>query len=259
MKKISLILGVLICLFTLGCSKQSAEKFESLEDAYFNIVEKTEVKPLAFTELKKMLSDYSYEKLVDGNQKIYTFLSENEKLMVREPRDTYKGRITNIEYTKYDELDSLSLSYKLSSGAADNSASYVVLNTSNMDLFKTISIVLNDEQSKMSNYYMDFSEQMLNDRMITITEIKDFMNLDPTLQEDEKFGIYYSFHDTNSDDVLTVYTTSTSETIQHIRYTSNATGIFKSTLFENGSLMFNISNEVETTSVQKEIVELFDR
>lgn len=259
MKKISLILGVLICLFTLGCSKQSAEKFESLEDAYFNIVEKTEVKPLAFTELKKMLSDYSYEKLVDGNQKIYTFLSENEKLMVRESRDTYKGRITNIEYTKYDELDSLSLSYKLSSDAADNSASYVVLNTSNMDLFKTISIVLNDEQSKMSNYYMDFSEQMLNDRMITITEIKDFMNLDPTLQEDEKFGIYYSFHDTNSDDVLTVYTTSTSETIQHISYTSNATGIFKSTLFENGSLMFNISNEVETTSVQKEIVELFDR
>lgn len=259
MKKISLILGVLICLFTLGCSKQSAEKFESLKDAYFNIVEKTEVKPLAFTELKKMLSDYSYEKLVDGNQKIYTFLSENEKLMVREPRDTYKGRITNMEYTKYDELDSLSLSYKLSSDAADNSASYVVLNTSNMDLFKTISIVLNDEQSKMSNYYMDFSEQMLNDRMITITEIKDFMNLDPTLQEDEKFGIYYSFHDTNSDDVLTVYTTSTSETIQHISYTSNATGIFKSTLFENGSLMFNISNEVETTSVQKEIVELFDR
>ena len=259
MKKISLILGVLICLFTLGCSKQSAEKFESLEDAYFNIVEKTEVKPLAFTELKKMLSDYSYEKLVDGNQKIYTFLSENEKLMVREPRDTYKGRITNIEYTKYDELDSLSLSYKLSSDAADNSASYVVLNTSNMDLFKTISIVLNDEQSKMSNYYMDFSEQMLNDRMITITEIKDFMNLDPTLQEDEKFGIYYSFHDTNSDDVLTVYTTSTSETIQRISYTSNATGILKNTLFENGSLMFNISNEVETTSVQKEIVELFDR
>ncbi len=53
MKKISLILGVLICLFTLGCSKQSEEKYESLEEAYFNIVEKTEVKPLAFTELKK--------------------------------------------------------------------------------------------------------------------------------------------------------------------------------------------------------------
>ncbi len=206
-----------------------------------------------------MLSDYSYEKLVDGNQKIYTFLSENEKLMVREPRDTYKGQITNIEYTKYDELDSLSLSYKLSSDAAENSASYVVLNRSNIDLFKTISIVLNDEQSKMSNYYMDFSEQMLKDRLVTITEIKDFMKLEPTLQDNKEFGIYYSFHDTNSDDILTVYTTSTSETIQHISYTSNATGILKNTISENGSLMFNISNEVETTSIQKEIVELFDR
>ncbi len=259
MKKISFFLGILICLFTLGCSKQSTVEFKSLKDAYFDIAQKTEVKPLKFIELTEMLSNYSYEELVDGNQKIYTFLNENEELIVSEPKDNDEGRITDIVYTKHNSLDSLSIACNLSSDGSDTLMSYLILNTFNIDLFKNISATLSDEQSKMFDYYMNISEQMLEDKPMTITEIKDYINLEPTLQESGTDGNYYSFQDTTSGDILGFHATSTSETINQMVYKSNVTGILNNATIVNNSVMFSISTEGDTLSIQKEVMSLFDK
>ena len=259
MKKISFFMGILLCLFPLGCSKQSTVEFESLKDAYFDIAEKTEVKPLKFIELTEMLSNYSHEELVDGNQKIYTFLNENEELIVSEPKDNDEGRITDIVYTKHNSLDSLSIAYNLSSDGTDKLMSYLILNTFNIDLFKNISATLSDEQSKMFDYYMNISEQMLEDKPMTITEIKDYINLEPTLQESDTDGNYYSFQDTASGDILGFHATSTSETINRMVYKSNVTGILNHATIVNNSVMFSLSTEGDALSIQKEVMSLFDK
>lgn len=63
MKKISFFLGIVICLFTFGCSNHSTVEFKSLKDVYFDLAQKTGVKPLKFIELTEMLSNYSYEEV----------------------------------------------------------------------------------------------------------------------------------------------------------------------------------------------------
>ena len=78
-------------------------------------------------------------KLIDSDQKIYTFLNENEELMVSQPKDNDEDRITDIVYTKHNGLDSLSVACHLSSDGADTLRSYLILNTINIDLFNSFS------------------------------------------------------------------------------------------------------------------------
>lgn len=259
MKKISFFLGILVCLFILGCSKQSTAEFKSLKDAYFDIAEKTTVKPLKFKELAEMLSNYSYEELVEGNQKIYTFLNENEELTVSEPADNDEGRITDILYTKQNSLDSLSIACNLSSGGSDTLISYLILNTFNIDLFKNISATLSNEHFKMFDYYMNISEQMLAGKPVTITEIKDYINLEPTLQESGMDGDYYSFQDTTSDDILSFSVNSASQTINQMAYKNNVTGTINNATIINNSVMFSISAQGDVLSIQQEAMSLFDK
>ncbi len=259
MKKISFFLGIFICLVTLGCSKQETVEFQSLEDAYFEIAQKIEVKPLKFIELKEMLSNYSYEELVDGNQKIYTFLNENEELIIAESKDNNESRITDILYIKHHNLDSLSIACNSSSDGLDTLVSSLVLNTFDIDLLKTISSKLNQEPSNLFDDYLNISEQMLGDKPLTITEIKESINLEPTLQESGADEIYYSFQDADSGELLGFYATSTSETINQMVYKSNVTGILHNATIVDNSVMFSLSTEGDTLSIQKEVMSLFDK
>ena len=80
MKKTSFFLGVFICFITLGCSKQGAMDLQSLEDAYFEVAQNTVDEPLSVVELTEMLSNYAPKEMVDGNQKIYTFATDNGRV-----------------------------------------------------------------------------------------------------------------------------------------------------------------------------------
>ena len=113
MKKTSFFLGVFICFITLGCSKQGAMDLQSLEDAYFEVAQNTVDEPLSVVELTEMLSNYAPKEMVDGNQKIYTFATDNEELMVSEPKD--QEGITDILYTKHHDSNSLSVACHISS------------------------------------------------------------------------------------------------------------------------------------------------
>ncbi len=257
MKKISFFLGSFICLMTLGCSKQDTLNFQSLKDAYFDIAQKTEVKPLKVTELIEMLSNYTYEEMVDGNQKIYTFATDNEELMVSEPKD-HKG-IMEILYTMYHNLDSLSIAYNSSSYPSNTSVSSLVLNTVEMDLFKTIASKLSQEPSTLFDDYLNISEQMLENKSLTLTEIQESINIEPNFQERGTDVIYYSFEDTDSGDVLGFYVKSTSETINQLFYKSNVTDMLYHTTMADNTTMFSLSTEKATLATQKEVMSLFNK
>ena len=253
MKKISFFLGSFICLMTLGCSKQETVQIESLKDAYFDIAQKTEVKPLKGTELTEMLSNYDHKEMVDGNQKIYTFTTDNEELMVSEPKD--QEGITDVMYTNSQSSDSLAIAHSLSS----NGPSSLVLNTVDMDKFKTIASKLSEDPSDLFDDYLNLSEKMLGDKPLTLTEIKESINLEPNLQERGTDVTYYSFEDTNSGDVLGFYVTSTFETISQLFYKSNVTGVLYNTTMADIAVMLSLSTEEATLSNQKEVMSLFDK
>ena len=257
MKKTSFFLGVFICFITLGCSKQGAMDLQSLEDAYFEVAQNTVDEPLSVVELTEMLSNYAPKEMVDGNQKIYTFATDNEELMVSEPKD--QEGITDILYTKHHDSNSLSVACHISSNGADTSASSLVLNTVDMDLFKVFAAKLNQEPSNLFDDYLSMSEKMLGDKPVTLTEIQKSINLEPNLQERGTDVKYYSFEDTDLGDVLGFYVTSTSETINQLLYKSNATGVLYNTTMANNAVMFSLSTEEATLSNQKEVMSLFDK
>ena len=253
MKKTSFFLGVFICFITLGCSKQGAMDLQSLEDAYFEVAQNTVDEPLSVVELTEMLSNYAPKEMVDGNQKIYTFTTDNEELMVSEPKD--QEGITDVMYTNSQSSDSLAIAHSLSS----NGASSLVLNTVDMDKFKTITSKLSEESSNLFDDYLNLSEKMLGDKPLTLTEIKESINLEPNLQERGTDVTYYSFEDTNSGDVLGFYVTSTFETISQLFYKSNVTGVLYNTTMADIAVMLSLSTEEATLSNQKEVMSLFDK
>ena len=253
MKKISFFLGSFICLMTLGCSKQETVQLESLKDGYFDIAQKTEVKPLKGTELTEMLSNYDHKEMVDGNQKIYTFTTDNEELMVSEPKD-HEG-ITDILYTKSQSPDSLAIAHSLSS----NGASSLVLNTVDMDKFKTITSKLSEESSNLYNAYLNLSEKMAEDHSLTLTEVQKSINLELTLQEIASDDNYYSFKEADSGDLLGTYVTANSETVHQIVYQNNVMGLLHDTMMADNCIMFSVSTNETTLSNQKEVMSLFDK
>lgn len=253
MKKIPFILSSFICLMTLGCSKQETVQLESLKDGYFDIAQKTEVKPLKGTELTEMLSNYAHEEVVDGNQKIYTFHNGNEELMVSEPKD--QEGITDVMYTNSQSSDSLAIAHSLSS----NGPSSLVLNTVDMDKFKTIASKLSEDPSDLFDDYLNLSEKMAGDHSLTLTEVQKSINLELKLQEIASDDNYYSFKEADSGDLLGTYVTANSETVHQIVYQNNVMGLLHDTMMADNCIMFSVSTDETTLSNQKEVMSLFDK
>lgn len=269
MKKLTLIITILACTFTVGCTKKVVQKPESLKDAYFDIAQKIEnQEDVRINEVNKLLEGYT-PKQEELNQdssynnaavQLYSFTNEKEKLMISDD-GTEDEKVADLAYFKEDGLNSITLGY----GTSSNSTELLLLATvDDINVYEKICELVNSKESTFSNNYHEISQNIATENTITIDDVKNMINLEPTSEDSldsatSKEITRYSFQVEDGGEVIAVYTLKDSENISRVTYGSNGTiWVIKNTirgelLTNGGPTIADVQGDVDDISIQKEI------
>ena len=269
MKKLTLIITILACTFTVGCTKKVVQKPESLKDAYFDIAQKIENhEDVRINEVNKLLEGYA-PKQEELNQdssynnaavQLYIFTNEKEKLMISDD-GTEDEKVADLAYFKEDGLNSITLGY----GTSSNSTELLLLATvDDINVYEKICELVNSKKSTFSNNYHEISQNIATENTITIDDVKNMINLEPTSEDSldsatSKEITRYSFQVEDGGEVIAVYTLKDSENISRVTYGSNGTiWVIKNTirgelLTNGGPTIADVQGDVDDISIQKEI------
>lgn len=269
MKKLTLIVTIIVCTFTVGCTKKVVQKPESLKDAYFDIAQRIENKEdVRINEVNKLLEEYT-SKQEELNQdssynnatvQLYSFTNEKEKLMISDD-GTEDEKVTDLAYFKEDGLNSITLGY----GTSSNSTELLFLATvDDITAYEKICELVNSKDSKFSNIYHEISQNIATENTITINDIKNIINSEPTSEDSldsatSKEITRYGFQLEDGGEVIAVYTLRGNESISRVTYASNdAIWVMKNTirgelLTNGGPTIADVQGEVDDISIQKEI------
>lgn len=216
MKKITIIITILSCIFIIGCNR-SGEKIESLEEAYFYLIDKTENKEnMRIEDVKNLLKDYELKVSdlseihdVKGEKSYeYIFTRDNESdasLHVGFIVSNKKETIDFLQYSRDD--DSTNLMTSISDNKSDFSIHYSNLDKSFYEkiLNKTdelgLSLPENDPLLEETSYYI--VNEGDKGKNVEIDEIKNLLkdyNLEVELKNDgpSEDCKEYSYRFTNS-------------------------------------------------------------
>lgn len=269
MKKLTLIITILACTFTVGCTKKVVQKPESLKDAYFDIAQKIKnQEDVRINEVNKLLEGYT-PKQEELNQdssynnaavQLYSFTNEKEKLMISDD-GTEDEKVADLAYFKEDGLNSITLGY----GTSSNSTELLLLATvDDINVYEKICELVNSKESTFSNNYHEISQNIATENTITIDDVKNMINLEPTSEDSldsatSKEITRYSFQVEDGGEVIAVYTLKDSENISRVTYGSNGTiWVIKNTirgelLTNGGPTIADVQGDVDDISIQKEI------
>lgn len=269
MKKLTLIITILACTFTVGCTKKVVQKTESLKDAYFDIAQKIKnQEDVRINEVNKLLKGYT-PKQEELNQdssynnaavQLYSFTNEKEKLMISED-GTEDEKLADLAYFKEDGLNSITLGY----GTSSNSSQLLLLATvDDINVYEKICELVNSKESTFSSNYHEISQNIATENTITIDDVKNMINLEPTFEDSldsatSKEITRYSFQVEDGGEVIAVYTLKDSENISRVTYGSNGTiWVIKNTirgelLTNGGATIADVQGDVDDISIQKEI------
>lgn len=248
-------MGILVCMLMVGCY---VSKAESLEDAYFKIVEKKSNKEEVSEDyLKKLLSGYECEKgeeskvgdLEDGGhiQQPYTFTNDDEKLVLTYLNFDNKETISPL-YSKKDEKGETSISYIEGTigdnGEEDGKGFTFIKSSDDIKLHKEISNKLSGSKGKWNKIYMQIADNIAANKNMDIKEIQSLLGEEYTVEEYES-SLQIYVDDANKDSKISLikYKFENDEETLDIEYIKEGNKIWK--VFYNNE---NSSTTIMTTS-----------
>lgn len=199
MKKIIILISAFTFLFVSGCSLQKERKVESLKDAYFYILEKNEDDEFKIDSLKALLKIYDLEETdqTESESKKYIFSKdENEKLSIT-TKITDSDKNEDIESLTYDfkkndnskddiTVADISLSYE---NNGDTSKLKVACDTNSLQIFESISNIIDDKESSFLKIYNEVVKDMLTKNSLTLEKIRLKTAEEPSIKNyTENFG-----------------------------------------------------------------------
>ena len=269
MKKVSLLLVLLIGIFTIGCSESKTEKVESLKEAYFSLSKKIDKKEdVSIDYVKSLLSKYEYEdggtaknEADSSESQLHIFKNGKEKLTISEPTSSSENSM-EVVYEVSDERNNILLSY----GSDKNQQFlYTIISMANdVDLYEKISSIVDIEDSKILDQYNKIGENFLSDKDITVDDISKIINIKPTSEDSidpntSSEVTYYSFKD--GSEILGAYCIKGEDEVSRVSYGNNDKLLLKNItdaelLKDSDDIRANISTSVDSMEKQEEIINL---
>lgn len=243
-------------IFMVGCSASRVEVAPTLEEAYFDILNKNINKQeISKKYLSQFLSGYEYKKgetfkmeggNLDGSdyiQQPYEFSRGNEKLI--------------ITHSNYNNVESIEPLYTLTNKDGETSISYLgateeiegeeeidtnrfMVSTTSSDISKHIEISdkLDDEKGQWDGIYHIVSHNVIDDNDMNIDSIKKLVNVEPSTEE------YEDKLETDSNQKVLVYNFETDEEMLMVEYLKDINKIWR-VMYVNkdSSTIKNIANK----------------
>ena len=270
MKKLAfLVITLLMGIFLVACSSGKNERAESLQVAYFNMVEKLENnEEIEEDYAKALLDQYEYEKgdeinigIGDEESQVHMFNNDEEKLTIVDTKVSNKIYL-ELLYQNSSDKGEIWLSYgSLEGSAAMNVAVY------EDELYKEVYSVVDVKDSKLLENYNYISQKILNEEDISVDEVKSLVNIELTMEDTVDLQTsseitYYSF--TDGQEVLGVYTIKGQGSISRVSYGNNEKLLIKNTIGKeliegSNKAMANISDDLVDIEMQLKVSNMFSK
>lgn len=239
MKKKILMIACIVSIFVIGCSQSNIKNADSLEDAYFDILNKNiNEERVTKKYLTQLLSGYKYKKgetfkmeggNLDGSdyiQQPYEFSRENEKLIIT--HSNYNN-VESIEplYTLTNELGETSISYLGATeeikGEEELDSNRFMVSNRSFDMNKHIEISnkLNNKKGQWDDIYHIVSNNVVDINDMDIESIKELVKVEPSLEE------YEDKLETDLNHKVLVYNFETDEEMLMVEYLKDINKIWR--------------------------------
>lgn len=282
MKK-TLLLGLLICAFTVGYTEkseqedkpnkidrieQAGQKAESLDSAYFDIVKKIENKEEIKSEyIKELLEGYTYTE--DSFLSQHIFNNDSESLIIKSAFENEEEKLSEISYGAGDGANNVSLEYK---AANDSRKLYISAIVEDISLYEKISETVDNKDYKLLKSYNEISKDIATTNNLTVDDVIKKINIEPTSDSYDDINnnleiTRYIFK--NDDETMTVHYIKDKDKLGTVTYSKNEsdgrilfaknTIIGEMSLAEDKKLSASMSVPCDSISTQEKILNMMSK